>query len=496
VVERRGFLKGSVLGAAGLALPAMAGCSPTPPLDTTGVFTHGVASGDPHADSVVLWTRVQVPPTAEPVQVRWSIGTEPTVAGPVASGTTTTDAARDGTVKVVAGGLTGSTTYYYRFDVAGAASPIGRTRTAPSGDADRLRFGVASCSNYGYGNFHAYRHLLRRNDLDAVIHLGDYIYEYASPGFGETYGEARNLIPRHEIVSLDDYRARYGHYRADPDLQELHRQHPMIHVWDDHEFADDPFVGGAANHQPSNGDWSARSRPRCRRTPSGCRPASTATASSGPSSTARSPASSASTASGGSCGQSRPMPASTWVVSRRRGSTRGSPRPTVVGWSRAADDVRADGAEPRRRRLDRGRPGGCWAPSPPRRRTWWCSPATSTASTPSTSSTIRPPTTRRRARSAAVEFAAARPAPGSPAVGVGRSMRWNTGFTCGYAVVDLTPERVECDFYGFADIAKLLGFLPDERWLAGFGAAHGAPTLVGRNRALGPNARPPLAATG
>ena len=80
MVERRGFLKGSMLGAAGLALPAMAGCSPTPPLDTTGVFTHGVASGDPHADSVVLWTRVQVPPTAEPVEVRWSIGTEPTVA--------------------------------------------------------------------------------------------------------------------------------------------------------------------------------------------------------------------------------------------------------------------------------------------------------------------------------------------------------------------------------------------------------------------------------
>ena len=247
-----------MLGAAGLALPAMAGCSPTPPLPTTGVFTHGVASGDPHADSVVLWTRVQLPAAAGPVEVSWSIGTEPTLADPTSSGTVTTDASRDGTVKVIAGGLAGATTYYYRFTVDGAASPLGRTRTAPSGDADRLRFGVASCSNYGYGNFHAYRHLLRRNDLDAVIHLGDYIYEYASPGFGETYGEARNLVPRHEILTLDDYRQRYGHYRADPDLQELHRQHPMIHVWDDHEFADDPFIGGAANHQPRDGDWSAR----------------------------------------------------------------------------------------------------------------------------------------------------------------------------------------------------------------------------------------------
>ena len=499
MVERRGFLKGSVLGAAGLALPAMAGCSPTPPLDTTGVFTHGVASGDPHADSVVLWTRVQVPPTAEPVQVRWSIGTEPTVAGPVASGTTTTDAARDGTVKVVAGGLTGSTTYYYRFDVAGAASPIGRTRTAPSGDADRLRFGVASCSNYGYGNFHAYRHLLRRNDLDAVIHLGDYIYEYASPGFGETYGEARNLIPRHEIVSLDDYRARYGHYRADPDLQELHRQHPMIHVWDDHEFADDPFVGGAANHQPSNGDWSARvaaalqaytewmptridgnrifrtleygslariigvDRQRRFLWPE-------------------------SADAGEYLGREQAAwldariaeTDSRWLVLAQQ-TTFGPTAPNLVGggWT-AADRARVLGA---------------------------------VAATPSDLVVLTGDIHRFHALdvvddpaaydpatgagSAAVEFAAGSiSSPGSPAVGVGRSMRWNTGFTCGYAVVDLTPERVECDFYGFADLAKLLGFLPDERWLAGFGAAHGAPTLVGRNRALGPNARPPLAATG
>jgi alkaline phosphatase D len=239
-------------------VPSLSSCAPTPPTPTDGAFTHGVASGDPHHDSVVLWTRVRPGAPDERVEVGWEIGDDPTIARPAATGSTTTDGSRDWTVKVLAAGLADATTYYYRFTVGGVASPLGRTRTAPSGPTDRLRFGVASCSNYGYGNFHAYRHMLRRHDLDAVIHLGDYIYEYASTGFGETYGEARDLEPRHEILTLDDYRARYGHYRADPDLQELHRQHPIIHVWDDHEFADDPYVGGAANHQPADGDWNDR----------------------------------------------------------------------------------------------------------------------------------------------------------------------------------------------------------------------------------------------
>jgi len=118
---------------------------------------------------------------------------------------------------------------------------------------------VASCSNYAYGYFHNYGALAERSDLDAVIHVGDYTYEYANPGVGETYGEFRPLDPPHETITLDDYRRRYAWYRADPDLQELHRVHPMIHVWDDHEFADDPFVGGASNHQPAqDGPWDVR----------------------------------------------------------------------------------------------------------------------------------------------------------------------------------------------------------------------------------------------
>lgn len=497
LVGRRRFLAGSLAaGAAGLVVPSLAACAPTPPKPTDGAFTHGVASGDPHHDSVVLWTRVRPAEGDAPVEVTWEIGTEPELVQPVSTGTAVATPDRDWTVKVVADGLTGATTYYYRFTAGGVSSSIGRTRTAPSGATDRLRFGVASCSNYGYGNFHAYRHMLRRNDLDAVIHLGDYIYEYASAGFGETYGEARNLMPRHEILSLADYRARYGHYRADRDLQELHRQHPIIHVWDDHEFADDPYIGGAANHQPADGDWNLRVAAAL-------------------------------------------QAYSEWMPTRLDGNRifrtlDYGPLARIVGvdrqrrflWPDPSDAGEYLGRE-QAAWLDReiaatearwlvlaqqttfgptapDLVGGGW-PAPDRRRV-----TDAIRDRPSdlvvltgdihrfhaldvveSPATYDPSTGQ---GSAAVEFAAGSiSSPGSPAVGVGRSVRWNQGFTCGYAVVDLTPERVECDFFGFPDLAKLLGVAPGERHLAGFGAAHAAPCLVPRGSALAPADRPPLA---
>lgn len=495
-IDRRHFLAGSVLGAAGFALPTLTSCSPTPPLPTDGAFTHGVASGDPHSDSVVLWTRVRPPSNAGPVEVQWTISTDPSLRSPTASGTTITDGSRDWTVKVVAEGLVGGCTYYYGFIAHGVASPLGRTRTAPSGPVDRLRFGVASCSNYGYGNFHAYRHLLNRHDLDAVIHLGDYIYEYASPGSGETYGEARNLIPRHEIVSLSDYRARYGHYRADPDLQELHRQHPLIHVWDDHEFADDPFVGGAANHQSSDGDWSARVAAALRAY-------------------------------------------TEWMPTRIDGSRifrtlDYGPLARIIGvdrqrrflWPDSTDSGEYLGAEQAAWLDDRiAETDSRWlvlaqqttfSPTGPDHRSGgWPAPDRARvlrgiSQSPSdlvvltgdihrfhAVDVVTDPTSYDMGAgsgSAAVEFSAGSiSSPGSNATGIGRSVKWNDGFHRGYAVIDLTPDRVECDFYGFADLAKLQSWLPDERWLAGFGAAHDAPSLVGRRRALGPNNRPPLA---
>lgn len=218
-------------------------------------FLHGVASGDPLPDAVILWTRVSVSNDIEAVELRWEVAEDSDFRELVASGTFVTDAARDFTVKVDATGLQSGSSYYYRFIVEELSSPVGRTRTAPRGAVERLRFGVASCSSYAHGYFHGYRALSEQPDLDAVIHLGDYIYEY---GTGE-YGDVRSYEPEHEIVSLDDYRTRYAQYRRDPDLQALHQQLPMIVAWDDHEVANNSWTDGAQNHMAKReGDFKAR----------------------------------------------------------------------------------------------------------------------------------------------------------------------------------------------------------------------------------------------
>ncbi|WP_437591429.1 alkaline phosphatase D family protein [Sorangium sp. So ce1000] len=234
--------------------PASGGAPPPSSELSKAVFQHGVASGDPWPDAVILWTRV-TPVKAGAVTVTWQIALDARFTRIVGSGALTTDEARDYTVKLDARGLDAGTTYYYRFIALGGSSPVGRTRTAPRGRAGRLRFAVASCSSYAHGLFHGYRHIAARLDLDAVIHLGDYIYEY---GAGQ-YGSARRYEPAHEIVTLADYRARYAQYRRDRDLQAAHQQHPFITVWDDHELANDAWKGGAANHTPATeGAWGER----------------------------------------------------------------------------------------------------------------------------------------------------------------------------------------------------------------------------------------------
>jgi alkaline phosphatase D len=186
------------------------------------------------------------------------VALDPAFAERISASYSAVSRTRDGCVTIEAIDLPAATSLYYRFAAFGRWSPIGRTRTLPSGETARARLAVCSCSNYAYGWFHAYRHLATRPDLDAVVHLGDYVYEYANEGFGETYGTLRELDPPNEMITLDDYRRRYAHYRKDPDLAEVHRQNPFIHVWDDHEFACDPFVGGASNHQPEDGNWEER----------------------------------------------------------------------------------------------------------------------------------------------------------------------------------------------------------------------------------------------
>jgi alkaline phosphatase D len=219
-------------------------------------FLHGVASGDPLPEGVILWTRI-TPPSPAPmsVEVQWEVSTTREFTSPVRMGTFSTHPGRDYTVKVDVTGLSPATTYYYRFRALGFTSPVGRTKTAPQGMVPRARFAVCSCSNYAHGYFHAYRNIARRDDIDAVIHLGDYIYEY---GNGQ-YGNVRTLDPPTEIVTLDDYRRRYRHYRRDPDLQAAHAAHPFITVWDDHEFTNDAWRDGAENHMPATeGAWATR----------------------------------------------------------------------------------------------------------------------------------------------------------------------------------------------------------------------------------------------
>jgi alkaline phosphatase D len=183
------------------------------------------------------------------------VATDPRCRRVIARGETLTDAGRDFTVKVDASGLSPGTTYYYRFKCDGQRSPIGRTKTLPVGSVQSLRMAVVSCSNHAYGYFNAYWCVAQRADLDLVMHLGDYIYEY---GAGQ-YGTARTPEPANEIVTLADYRARHAQYKRDPDSQAMHRQHPLVAIWDDHETANNAWNGGAENHTPATeGAWAAR----------------------------------------------------------------------------------------------------------------------------------------------------------------------------------------------------------------------------------------------
>ncbi len=219
-------------------------------------FTHGVASGDPLQDRVILWTRV-LPGSgeAQPVTVRWEVASDQRFNNIVAHGETQTGPARDFTVKVDATGLEAGKTWFYRFTADGITSVIGRTRTLPSAGVQQARLAVVSCSNYPQGYFNAYKEIAAR-DCDAVLHLGDYIYEYADGGYANPVmlDKGRHVEPAHEIVSLEDYRMRYGLYRSDADLQAVHQAHPFICVWDDHEITNNTFKSGAENHNPERGE--------------------------------------------------------------------------------------------------------------------------------------------------------------------------------------------------------------------------------------------------
>jgi alkaline phosphatase D len=222
-------------------------------------FYHGVASGDPLDDRVILWTRVTDDTlSVDSVVVNWRISTDTSFSNIVNSGSGYASVDRDWTYKVDADNLSPGQWYYYDFESLGKYSLTGRTRTAPVGDIDSLRFGIVSCSNYEHGYFSPYRHLMDRNDIDCILHLGDYIYEYEVGGYSANISGRENE-PTNEIITLEDYRIRHSHYKLDDDLRKLHQQYPFINIWDDHESANDSYVDGADNHDPgTEGLWSDR----------------------------------------------------------------------------------------------------------------------------------------------------------------------------------------------------------------------------------------------
>jgi alkaline phosphatase D len=266
-IDRRRALALFGLGGAGAAGEAIA-ASPRG-LHTGPVsFEHGVASGDPLQDRVVLWTRVTAPGAKAPVGVRWDVATDAAFKTIVRQGHATADAARDHTVKVDVTGLKPATDYFYRFrqavkGKAAGKAVTGRTRTLPVGPTTDAVLAVVSCSLYPNGYFNAYDAVAKLPRVDAVLHLGDYIYEYgaAAGDYGMASPTAKTRIPDPpgEILGLSDYRRRHAQYKTDPALQAAHARAPWIVVWDDHETADNSWLAGAENHQPATeGAWAAR----------------------------------------------------------------------------------------------------------------------------------------------------------------------------------------------------------------------------------------------
>ncbi|HYD37672.1 MAG TPA: alkaline phosphatase D family protein [Allosphingosinicella sp.] len=250
-LDRRLLLKAGTLGLGALAVPGAA------QIAAARGFTHGVASGEPGPRSVMLWTR-HVPGG----RLAWQVSATADFARIVAEGAAVAEAENDHCVKPVATGLKPGTWYHYRFrDPRGAVSPVGRTRTLPDGPTPRFALGIFSCANLAFGFFNAYAHAAARRDLDLLLHLGDYLYEFERGKYpsGRDALAARLPEPAHEAVLLADYRLRHAAYRSDPDLQGLHASAPMVMMWDDHETANDSWAGGAENHDPAReGTWTAR----------------------------------------------------------------------------------------------------------------------------------------------------------------------------------------------------------------------------------------------
>lgn len=265
-ITRRRFLSLSAKGV-GLAIVSqgLMGCLDSNDDDSNVMpveFTHGIASGDPTQSSIILWTRA-IPTDNNyngSIAIGWEVATDSQFTNMVTNGFARTNSDKDYTLKVDAIGLSPGTEYFYRFMSANSMTQTGRAKTLPEGAVSSVKLAVMSCSNYPAGFFNVYDMASNESDLDAVLHLGDYIYEYARDGYASENAASlgREVLPDAEILSLSDYRTRYAQYRSDLSLQKLHQTIPFICVWDDHEITNDAYRDGAENHQENEGDYEVR----------------------------------------------------------------------------------------------------------------------------------------------------------------------------------------------------------------------------------------------
>ena len=260
-MDRRKFIKnaGYGLGFATLSPHIIATAK-----NSRGSFRHGLASGDPLHNQIILWTRV-TPETDLPIKIKWQMSHNPNFNPVVSEGETVTDKQRDYCVKVnviLPNGETPGTTYFYRFLTGNHSSETGRTHTLPDQRVNKIKLAVMSCSKYTAGFFHVYKEIANRDDIDLVLHLGDYIYEFGMGVFGDEDAKAlnREVVPRYELNSLEDYRQRYAQHKSDPDSQAMLARHPLISIWDDHEISNDAWRLGAVNHSTDGSEGTFENR--------------------------------------------------------------------------------------------------------------------------------------------------------------------------------------------------------------------------------------------